>query len=328
MRAIVCEGVNEALDGIFVRERTIPQPGHGEVRVRMVAASLNPVDWKLASGVAPWLSPPRILGLDGAGIVDAVGESAGAWQVGDRVAWHGNLGVDGVFADYAIAQAHVLARIPADVHERDAAALPCAGMTAFQALIRKARASAENTVLVQGASGAVGGFAVQIAKSVGARIIALAKPAQFERVRRLGADYVIDRQDDNLYERVRSLTDGYGVDIMLEVVNPGDARKSLDLIRYNGQLLCIDPMPDLGSVPPYKYAASIHEVALGGAYASGHRPSQQDFASMLDDLLAMVHQGTLDPMIDRTIDLDEVPSALRAMRDGKASGKIVVDLTQ
>lgn len=328
MRAIVCEGVSDALDGVFVRERAMPQPGSGEVRVRMVAASLNPVDWKLASGVAPWLTPPRILGLDGAGIVDAVGENAGDWQIGDRVAWHGNLGVDGVFADYAIAQAHVLARIPGDVHERDAAALPCAGMTAFQALIRKARVSNGDTVLVQGASGAVGGFAVQIAKSAGAKIIALAKPAQFERVRQLGAHHVIDRHDDNLYEEVRLLTDGYGVDVMLEVVNPGDARKSLDLIRYNGQLLCIDPMPDTSSVPPYKYAASIHEVALGGAYASGHRPTQQDFASMLEELLAMVQQRTLDPMIDRTIGLDEVPSALHDMRDGKTTGKIVVDLTR
>ncbi|MGF6767585.1 NADPH2:quinone reductase [Paraburkholderia sp. GAS199] len=328
MRAIVCEAVSNALDGVHMRERTVPQPGRKEVRVTIHAASLNPVDWKLACGVAPWMTPPRILGLDGAGVVDAVGEDADHWRVGDRVAWHGNLARDGVFAEYAVAPEHVLARIPDSVDFGAAAALPCAAMTAFQALVRKARVTVGETVLIQGAGGAVGGFAVQIAKSLGARVIALARPALFDRVRTLGADFVFDRHDRALRERIHELTDHYGVDVMLEVANPGDARKSLDLIRYNGQLLCIDPMPNLADVPPYTYAASIHEVALGGAYACGHLPTQRDFPQMLQTLLSMVEQGRLDPMIDRAIALNEVPQALRDLREGASAGKIVVDVAR
>lgn len=326
MKAIVCEAVSNALDGVHLRERDVPQPAHGEVRVKINAASLNPVDWKLACGVAPWMTPPRILGLDCAGVVDAVGESAGGWRIGERVAWHGNLARDGVFAEYAVTPAHVLARIPAGVDDRAAAALPCAALTAYQALVRKARLSAGQTVLIQGASGAVGGFAIQIAKSLDARVIALARPAQFARIRALGADFVLDRNDSALRQLVRERADGDGADVMLEVANPGDARKSLDLIRYNGQLLCIDPMPDLSKVPPYTYAASIHEVALGGAYASGHLPTQRDFSTMLGTLLAMVEQDRLDPLIDRTISLADVPQALRDLREGAAAGKIVVDI--
>jgi NADPH2:quinone reductase len=328
MKAIVCEGLSEGLDMVHLRQRDVPVPGKGEVRVWMAAASLNPVDWKLACGVSPWMTPPRILGLDGVGVVDAVGEDAGNWQVGDRVAWHANLHSDGVFADYALAPAHVLARVPDGVDDVAAAALPCAAMTAFQALIRKARLRAEETVLIQGASGAVGGFAVQIAKSVGAKVIALARPSQWERVRALGADHVFDRHDSELQQHVRALTDGYGVDVLLEVANPGDARQSLDLIRYNGQLLCIDPIPNLCKVPPYTYAASIHEVALGGAYASGHRPSQQDFATMLESVLSLVERGKLDPLIDKVIRLDEVPQSLRDLREGRIAGKVVVDIAR
>lgn len=326
MRAVVCDGADKHLSTLHVHQVPVPDAGPGEVRVRLHAASLNPVDWKLADGTAPWLNAPLIMGLDGAGVIDQVGESAGDWHVGDRVVWHGSLSKPGVFADFGIAPAHVLARIPSQVSFAAAAALPCAGMTAYQALIRKARLQAGQTLLVQGASGAVGGFALQIAKSLGATTIALANAAQADRVRALGADHVLDRRDPGLAQKIRALTGGYGVDVMLEVANPGDARTSLELIRYNGQLLCIDPMPNLANVPPYTYAASIHEVALGGAYAAGHRPTQEDFAVMLTALLAQVAAGSLDPMIERRILLEQVAQGLADMRAGGQAGKTVVEM--
>jgi len=326
MRAVVCDGADKSLSTLHLCQLPVPAAGPGEVRVRLHAASLNPVDWKLADGTVPWLNAPLIMGLDGAGVIDQVGDDAGNWQVGDRVVWHGNLSSPGVFADYGTAPAHVLARIPDQVSFAAAVALPCAGMTAYQALVRKARLQAGQTLLVQGASGAVGGFALQIAKSLGATTIALANAAQADRARALGADHVLDRRDPALLEKIRALTGGYGVDVMLEVANPGDARKSLDLLRYNGQLLCIDPMPNLADVPPYTYAASIREVALGGAYAAGHRPTQEDFAVMLTALLELVAAGRLDPMIERRICLDQVPEGLVAMREGGQTGKTIVEI--
>ncbi|MGW8379775.1 zinc-binding dehydrogenase [Streptomyces sp. ODS28] len=326
MRAIVCSQPDPTLATTRLTTAEVPTPAADEVRVAVHAASLNPVDWKLATGDAPWWEGPHIAGLDGAGVVDAVGSEVHDWQVGDRVVWHADLQRDGVLADYALAPRHVLAAVPEGVGFAEAAALPCAGLTAYQALIRKARIEPGDNVLVQGASGGVGGFGVQIAREFGATVLALTRPEHAERVRALGADHVLDRRDPELPLRVRELTGGYGADAMLEVVNPGDARTSLDLVRYNGHLLCVDPLPDLGEVPSYTYAVSLHEIAVGGAYAAGHRPTQEDFPVMLGHLLDLLAAGRLDPMIERTVGLEEAPAALGALREGTYAGKTVVSV--
>ncbi|NNU62849.1 zinc-binding dehydrogenase [Ochrobactrum soli] len=327
MRAIVCSTPDEALLNTRLVEIEKPLPGPGQVRISMRAASLNPVDWKLASGaLSAWHGTgDHLVGLDGAGVVDALGDGVSAVRIGDAVAWHANLNNQGVLADYAVADAHVLSAIPRDVSFEAAAAIPCAGMTAYQALIRKAKLQPSETVLVQGAGGAVGGFAIQIARNAGAKVIALARPEQEERVRQLGADIVIDRRQPDLKTRIREIV-ADGVDIMLEVVNPGDARESLDLIRYNGQLLCIEPMPDTSRVPGYTYGASIHEIALGGAYGARHIPTQRDFSKMGEALLGMIASKALDPLIERIIPLEAAIYRLRAMQKTSAGGKIVVSI--
>ncbi len=324
MKAIVCSKPKDDLSTTALVEVAKPEPGPGEVCVKVHAASLNPVDWKLCAGVAPWWKDPHIVGLDAAGEIVALGQGVKGWQVGDHVVWHGNLNRQGVFAEYATTVAHVLSRLPKGVGHDAAAALPCAGITAYQALVRKIRLSPEQTIIIQGASGGVGGFAVQIARQIGARVIALAKPEKAARARVLGADEVLDYHDPDLRAKVRALTDGRGADAMLEVANPRDARKSLDLLCYNGHLATIDPLPDLSKTPPYTYAASIHEVALGGAYGAGDTRTQADFAVMGDALLAMLAEGRLDPMVEHRITLDQVPDFLGRLRRREFDGKAVV----
>ncbi len=328
MRAVVCTAPDPQMSNLRLTRVDRPEPGRGQVRITVKAASLNPVDWKLSAGVAPWWlgGGAHLVGLDGAGVIDKLGEGVSDWNVDDRVMWHGNLHRHGVLAEQAIAEAHVLSRLPDEVGFQAAAALPCAGLTAYQALVRKARLAEGQSILVQGASGAVGGFAVQIARRIGATVLALARDAQRPRVLALGADHVLDRDSPRLREEIRALTGGYGADVMLEVANPGDARLSLDLIHYNGQLLCVDPLPDLSKVPAYTYGASMHEVALGGAYAAGYIPTQKDFAVMGDVLLALLRDGMLDPLIERVVPLDAAVDELKAMRERSAGGKIVVDI--
>jgi NADPH:quinone reductase len=327
MQTITATTLTADLSAVRLVDAERRLPGPGEVGVRVNAAALNPVDWKLASGVFPGIELPHILGLDAAGIVEAVGEGVTTIRPGERVVWHGDLRRPGVFAEHAIAPAHVLARVPDGVESAAAAAIPCAGYTAFQGLVRKARIEEGQIVLVQGASGGVGGFAVQIARLFGATVIALARSEQADRVRGLGATHVLDYRDPELARQVKALTPGgYGADIMVEVVNPGDARKSLDLVRYNGQLVCIDPLPDLGRTPAYTYAASLHEVALGGAYAAGHRPTEEDFARMGDWFMARLVEGALDPMVTHAIRLGEIPDYLRRLKAGDITGKVVARL--
>ncbi|MCF1711119.1 zinc-binding dehydrogenase [Tabrizicola sp. J26] len=327
MKAILCTIPKDDLSTTSLAEVQVPVPAAGEVRVKVAAASLNPVDWKLCAGVAPWWSEPHVVGLDAAGTIDAIGEGVTGWMIGDRVVWHGNLNRQGVFADYATTVAHVLTRVPEAVPFEAAAAIPCAGLTAFQALVRKIRLSADQTIVIQGASGGVGGFAVQIARRIGARVIALARPEKAERVVALGADVVLDYRDPDLALKVRAANDGFGADAMLEVSNPRDARKSLSLLRYNGHLACIDPLADLSQTPPYTYAASIHEVALGGAYGAGDLRTQRDFAAMGEVLVGWLADGTLDPMIEHRIGLSEVPEYLARLRRREFDGKAVVRIS-
>jgi NADPH:quinone reductase-like Zn-dependent oxidoreductase len=326
MKAILCARPVEDMSTTTLTDVPIPEPAAGEVRVKVGAASLNPVDWKLAVGVAPWWHDPHIVGLDAAGEIHAVGAEVAGWKLGDRVVWHGNLNRQGVFAEFATVPSHVLTRVPETVSWQAAAALPCAGLTAFQALVRKIRLSSDQTIVVQGASGGVGGFAVQIAKIIGARVIALATPEKSDRVLALGADEVLDYRLPDLRGAIRALTDGLGADAVLEVFNPGDARKSLELLRYNAHMASTDPLPDLSQTPPYTYGASIHEIALGGAYGAGDMKTQRDFAVMGDQLVAWVTEKRLDPMITHEIALDQVPDFLGRLRRREFDGKVVVTL--
>ena len=328
MKAVVVSTLAEDLSGISVGSFPDPVPGPDEVLVRMKSVSLNPVDWKLAAGVAfPGWSLPHVAALDGAGRIDALGSNVKTWKVGDRVVWHHSLFAGGVCAEYAVVPAHVLSRIPDGVSDRDAAAVPCAGYTAYQGLVRKAHVQPGQWVLVQGASGGVGGFAVQVAALHGANVIALARPEQEARVRALGAKHVVDYRIADLKSAIKALTPGgYGADIMLEVVNPRDARKSLELLHYNGQLITTDPLPDLSQTPAYTYAASIHEVALGGAYGANYRPTQEDFAAIGDWFMQQIAARKLSTMIEHVITMEQVQDYLRKLKAGDIVGKIAVDI--
>lgn len=327
MKAIVVPGPGGGLEAVTLADVPVPEPGPGELRLKVEAVSINPVDWKLAVDHKPEWRYPHVLGLDAAGIVDAVGPGVEGWSAGDRAVLHNDLWKPGVFAEFCIAPAHVVSRLPEGIAFEDAAAVPCAGYTAYQALFRKARLEAGQTILVQGANGGVGGFAVQLAHQAGARVIGLARPDHHDAVRRLGADVVFDYRDADLVDKVKAETEGgYGVDVMLEVANPGDARKSLAFIRYNGHLVSIDPLPVMTEVPAYTYAASVHEVALGGAYFAGHLPTQRDFKVMGDDLMARLGAGKLDPMVEEVVALAEIPDALGRLRRREVTGKIVARL--
>ncbi|MFV0476006.1 MAG: zinc-binding dehydrogenase [Pikeienuella sp.] len=325
MRAILCARPVDDMSTTALADVAMPEPGPGEVRVKMMAAGLNPVDWKLCCGAAPWWSEPHVVGLDGAGVVERLGPDVRGWAVGDRVVWHGNLNRQGVFGEYAVTAAHVMTRLPEGVSFQVAAALPCAGLTAYQALVRKIGLARGQSIVIQGATGGVGGFAVQIAHDIGARVIALARPERAARARRLGADVVLDYRAADLPAQVRAANGGRGADAMLEVANPGDARKSLDLLAYNGQLACVDPLPDLSATPAYTYAASIHEIALGGAYGAGDLRSQADFAVMGAALIEMLEAGRLDPMIEHSIPLEAAPDFLHRLRRREFDGKAVID---
>ena len=198
-----------------------PAPGVGEVRIRVAATSFNPVEGNIRAGVMQGPIPirlPHTPGIDIAGTVDALGEDVAGFDVGDRVIGALPLTSTGAAAEYVIAPAGILAAAPMSVPLVDAAGLPLVGLTAWQALFEHAELQAGQRILISGAGGAVGGYAVQLAKAAGAYVIATGSPRSSERVKAAGADEVIDHTSS---EVTTAVTEPVDVLLNLAPIDPG-----------------------------------------------------------------------------------------------------------
>ncbi|MGI5461024.1 alcohol dehydrogenase catalytic domain-containing protein [Streptomyces sp. CA-249302] len=202
MRALVLDRPGTP-DTLRPADLPVPEPGPGEVGVRVAACGLNRVDYQVAAGGHPDWVCRHVLGLDVAGTVDAVGDEVKGLSPGQRGAGHGDLRRPGGLAEFTLADASTLAVVPDGLDLATAAALPCAGMTAYQAVVRRLRVAEGDTVLVTAGAGGVGGFAVQLAARAGARVIATASAHNAEHVRKLGAHEVVDYRAEDVTARVR-----------------------------------------------------------------------------------------------------------------------------
>ncbi|WP_028045955.1 NADP-dependent oxidoreductase [Cellulomonas sp. URHE0023] len=305
MRAITYSRYGDA-DVLELTELPTPKVGPDSVLVRVRAASVNPVDWKVRAGYLDAVMDvvfPTVPGWDVAGVVERVGLDTPELKVGDEV--YGYVRRDwvqgGTFAELVAAPVRTLARKPASLSFEEAAAVPLAGLTAYQA-IRRAGVRSGQTVLVQAAAGGVGAFAVQIARSLGARVIGTASERNHEHLRGLGAEPVA--YGEGLVERVRALAP-QGVDVLLDF--GGD-----DLVATARGVLAAD-----GVVASIVDAAARDE--LGGHYV-WVRPSTED----LDALTALLDAGTVTVDVAEVFELADAADAHRASQTGHVRGKVVV----
>ncbi|WJH35501.1 zinc-binding dehydrogenase [Paenibacillus sp. CC-CFT747] len=309
-----------------VGEAPKPEPGPGELLIQVHAVGLNPVDYKTATGGNPNWTYPHILGLDTAGVVAETGEGVTGWQKGDRVVVHGDLTRKGGYAEYTTALAHAVSRIPEGVSFEDAAALPTAGYTAYQALFRKLPMDRIGTILLHGGAGGVGGYGVQLAKNAGKTVFSTASPANHDYVRSLGADHVIDYTGEDVAAKVLELTEGRGVDAVVDAVSRQSATDSLDMLAYMGHIVYIAGPPDFTKIKGFTKVVSYHEIALAAAYTYGDRADQADLAAIGDEMLAMLQKGALSSMLKEVIPLEEVPAALGRLSERHVKGKMVAKL--
>lgn len=317
-----------SFENLSLRDLEKPLPNNDEILVRLHAAGLNPVDYKvLVSGHKKWVYP-FVPGLDGAGVVEAVGSAVTDFQPGDRVFYHGDLSKPGVFAEYAVTTAITAAKIPEGMDFITAAALPCAGLTAYQALTRKVNTKSMTWALIHGGAGGVGGFALQIAKHLGLRTITTCSRENEAFVRNLGADEVIDYRTEDVTKRVLALTDQLGADLILNTVSKESSQEDLIRLGYNGHLISIVDLPDLLDFNPYRKAISIHSLALGGAHSSKNDPQKKDLRRMLEELAALAAEGTVDPMISKVLPFEELKEGLRDLTTRHVRGKIVVRMRE
>lgn len=326
MKAIIQNGPVEALALVLgdVPEPRIPSASFIKIKIKIKAVGLNPVDYKLAkSGNDAW-TYPHVLGLDFAGEVVEVAEDVTNLAVGDRVFGHGSLAEQGCFAEYYITTAHTVSKMPAGLTFIDAAALPCAAFTAYQALFRKLKVEAGETILVNGAAGGVGQFAVQLAKHAGLRVFATCSQADVEWVKALGADVVLDYRSPDVYQVMREQNGGRGFDYIIDTA--GRATEMLALLACNGALACVAALPDFTKFKAFPMALAVHAVALGGAHLSGDRRAQEDLAKIGDELAALVAQGSIKPMVEQVVPMSEIPQALHLLSQGGVRGKIVATI--
>ncbi len=248
------------------------------------------------------------------------------WKKGDRVVYHGDFTKKGGYAEYAIINAHTVSRIPESVSFEDAGALPTAGYTAYQALHRKLPFDQVNTILIHGGAGGVGGFGVQLAKLAGKTVISTASGHNHEYVKSLGADFVIDYLEEDVNAKVLEITNGRGVDAVVDAVSRQSATDSLDALAYMGHMVYIAGAPDFTKIKSFTKVVSYHEIALAAAHQSNDVIAQKDFAVIGDDMLSLLEQGKLDAMLKETIRLEEVPKALSRLSERHVKGKIVAKI--
>jgi len=285
-----------------------PVPGAGEVRLRVAATSFNPVDDGIRGGYLQGPFPvalPHIPGIDVAGTVDALGEGVENVAVGDAVIAFLSMVADGAAAEYAIAPAESLAPAPTSIPLADAAALPIVGLTAWQALFDDAGLAAGQRVLINGAGGAVGGYAVQLAKRAGAHVIATASPRSAGRVRSAGADEIIDHTTTEV-----AVAEPVDVLLNLAPVAPETLAVLVTLVASGG--VVVNTVPTIATL-------GDEERGVRGVGVFVRSDAEQ-----LSRLAALIDAGELRVDVAERVPLDELPAVHAKAASGDLSGKVVV----
>ena len=311
MKAAVTEAFG-GIDRVVVRDVPKPAPGPGEVLVRVRAASMNPLDCKLREGTFRLVfrvKPPFVLGFDVAGEVEAVGPGVSRLRPGDAV--FGELARPGAHAEYAVAGEDLLLPKPGRLSFEEAAAIPAAAMSALQALRDEAGLRSGQHVLVNGAGGGVGTFAVQIAKAWGARVTGVASARNQDLLRDLGADECLDYAKDDFARREAAF------DVVFDVVPNRSFPECRPALAPGGTYVTALPGPG-----PYLWRALTMLPLFGGrrCRALMLRPKRSD----LEELARLAEAGKLRPIVGDVFPLDAIREAHARMQSGHARGKIVV----
>jgi NADPH:quinone reductase-like Zn-dependent oxidoreductase len=318
MKAIVYEKYGPPENVLGLKEVEKPTPKDNEVLVEVHAASANYSDWAFVRGkpllrltTGGFLKPKhKILGDDIAGRVEAVGRNVEQFQSGDEVFGISNFGA---FAEYRCVNEDNLALKPANISFEQAASVPVAAIPALQGLRDKGKIQPGQKVLINGASGGVGTFAVQLAKYFGAEVTAVCSTGKLDMVRSIGADHVIDYKQEDFTKREERC------DLILAVAGYHPILDYRRALSPEGIYVCIG-----GSTAQYFQAALLGPlISMMGSKKMGSilgKPNQKDYAFLME----LLEAGKVVPVIDRRYTLSEVAEALQYFEEGRARGKVVI----
>jgi len=296
-----------AVDRVTLDEIASPQMGDHEVLVRITAASVNPLDVKLTSGVLADYFPlsfPYVLGSDLAGTIERVGSGVSGWQIGDRVIGRADPVKGGAFAPVAVLPATHVAPAPAKLPLDEAAGLPTVAGTAWQALFETADLRRGQTVLIHAGAGGVGSSAIQLAHQAGAKVIATASAGNLALLRELGADQAIDYRQGDFAAGL------HNIDVVLDTLGGEVQQRSFTVLRRGGKLVSV-------VAPPDEALARQHDVIASFVFHQTDR-------ARLNQVASLCEAGKLKPVIDRKMPLEAAAEALAYVAAGHARGKVLL----
>jgi alcohol dehydrogenase len=311
----------------------IPAPGPGQVRLRVQAASLNPIDFKLLRGDLRRIDTlvfPVTLGFDASGVVDALGAGATKFQVGDRVFARASRETLGAFADYCVQPEEFVALAPANISAAGAASLPLVALTTVQGLVDRAHAKAGQRILIHAGSGGLGSFAIQYAKQLGLHVDTTTSSRNQEWVRALGAERVIayDRDD---YRKA-----GAVYDIVFDTIGGAHTLDAFAVLKPGGCVVSVAGPPDREMTEKFGgsfLVRTIMKFMARKAYSKAAAKQAQYFRFMtessgaqLAQVAALVDRGAIKPVIDRVFSFEDAIAAFEYLIAGRATGKVVLDL--
>jgi NADPH:quinone reductase-like Zn-dependent oxidoreductase len=291
-----------------VAEIARPAAGPGQVLVRVRAAGVNGIDWKVREGFVREAFPlqlPAVLGIELAGTVEALGPGASRFRVGDRVM--GPLGGLGAYADFVTVDEANLVHTPQGLDDVHAAGVPVAAVAAWHSLHHAGPIAAGQRILIHGAAGGLGGYAVQYAKRAGAEVFATASTAHVEYVRSLGADHVIDYRTERFESVARD------IDLVLDYVGGEVLDRSWQVLTKDGAIVGTSSPDILARTPPGRRGLWFMT-----------KPD----AALLERLAAEIAQGTLISKLGEVVGFDDIPAAIERNRTDPRIGKVVADFSR
>lgn len=297
-------------EALVYEDVPMPAINDDDVLIKVEAASINPIDWKVRSGLRkdPNRHLPLILGWDVSGVIERLGKNVTDFQPGDQVYSRPDVTRNGAYAEYIAVRASEIALKPQSLEYSKAAAVPLAGITAWQGLFTHGKLQKGQKVLIQGASGGVGTLAVQLAKWAGAYVIGTASAKNVEFLRQLGADEVIDYEKEHFENKL------HNIDLVFDTIGGDTQIKSLNVLKPEGILVSTVGIKDEEMVK----ARGI----TGIAYMA------QSSAEQLHQLAQLIDQGRLMPIISKTFPLREAAEAQIESEEGHTRGKIVLIVDQ
>ena len=329
MKALVLEQAGENFS-LTQKSVPTPEPAEGQLLVKMEYAALNPVDTKLAlSGHSQW-QYPHIPLLDGVGKVVASGDGHSRAHnplIDERVLWHADLTKAGVLAEYAVIDSHAVATVPDEIEPRAAATIPCPGMTAALSICTLS-AQAGDKILIEAGAGAVGQFAIQLAKINNLTVYTTASKQHHKYLKDLGADYIFDYKSKNLVKDIKLTLGHERLDMVLDTIGGDVTARDIELLKFNGDIACLNSLPEIDPDLMFTKSPSIHMISLGGAWLANDMCAQQKLGLKGSCLLDLVvkKQLKLPEIHEIPFDAEQVTAAMRRQLAGGLFGKQVVKI--